>query len=106
MLKYMKYTGCSVKPILSHYASNDRLAVALIDSNSCTYAVITKNLVDAEVFNEYCAFVDTNNLPKIEAFLEEYELAVPTHRWAESGYCRYPEYNFKKLIDKLEKDDQ
>lgn len=103
MSKYMKYAGCSVKPVITHYAGNNRLAVALVDMHDSMYAVISKNLVDAEVFNEYCAFVDTNNLPKIEEFLTKYDLAKPTYRWANSGFCTYPEYNFKRLLDAIER---
>lgn len=103
MSKTVKYENCWVRPVITHYAGNNRLAVVLVDSCDTTYAVITKNLVDAEVFNEYCAFVDTNNLPKIEEFLAKYDLAKPTYRWANSGFCTYPEYNFKRLLDAIER---
>ena len=103
MSKFLNYQGNSVKPRVSRYAYNDRLSVVLMDEMNCMYAVISKNLVDAEVFNEYCAFVDTNNLPDIESWLQRNNLAKPTYRWADSGFCRYPEYNFKNLLDAIER---
>lgn len=103
MSKFLSYQNHLVKPAISRYAVNDRLAVSLIDGEGCLYAVISKNLVDSEVFNEYCAFVDTNNLPEIEDWLVRNNLAKPTCRWADSGFCRYPEYNFKNLLEEIER---
>lgn len=104
MSNFLRYKYHFVKPSVSHY-TNGRLAVALLDRHACLYAVVSKNIVDAEVFNEYCAFVDTNNMPQIEEWLEKHDLAKPTGRWADSGFCRYPEYNFKRLLDKIERNE-
>lgn len=40
------------------------------------------------------AYVDTNNLPFAEEFIEENHLGEPTGLMRWSGYCRYPLYTF------------
>lgn len=49
----------------------------------------------------FCAFIDTNNNPNVEEFLEENDLAHPYTRFGSpvmgySGYCEYPLYKFNK----------
>ncbi|MGN0415257.1 MAG: DUF4313 domain-containing protein [Agathobacter sp.] len=44
-----------------------------------------------------CAFIDTNNNgEEILAWIIRNGFAVPTGVWAQSGFCRYPEFRFKE----------
>ena len=45
-----------------------------------------------------CAFVDTNNLPSIDAVLEKAGVAKRTGRMQQSGFCVYPEMRFNTNI--------
>jgi hypothetical protein len=40
------------------------------------------------------AFLDTNNCPWVEEFLEENHIAKRTGIFAPSGFCTYPLYEF------------
>lgn len=40
------------------------------------------------------AFLDVNNFPDVERFVEMYGLAKPTGRLRASGFCVYPLYKF------------
>lgn len=95
------YSTYNVSLKQSTYTYNGRLAVMLVSWENdggellpCPFSDLTVNLPDAQVSDEACGFVDTNNLPYIGKFLEENNLARPTSRFAASGYCRYPEYRF------------
>lgn len=83
---------------IARYDTNNSLAVELIEDKSYEeFAVVSKQL-PYYTPNEGCFFVDTNNLPGIEAFLEENDIAFPTGRECPSGFCVYPEY---KLNDEV-----
>lgn len=77
------------------YLDNKSLCVSLTameDGIPEPYGNITVNL-DGTVPN-YCAYVDTNNMPNIEAFLVENGIAEFTGLTKKSGYCEYPLYLF------------
>ena len=84
------------------YGSNNTLAVQLTDASSpwCPFAVITVNLQDNPFgMDKYqdetkFAYVDTNNCPWAEQFLEENNIAKSTGIFAPSGFCAYPLYEF------------
>ena len=80
-----------VEAYKTNYLKNDTLAVVL--ENKDFEAVLTVNLIDEPISNQ-CAFVDTNNVPWAEKFLQDNRIAQPTGRFAISGYCTYPEYRF------------
>ena len=40
------------------------------------------------------AYVDTNNMPNAEAFIDENHLGEPTGEYGMSGFCFYPLYKF------------
>lgn len=61
------------------------------------FADLTVNLGDTTP--NYCAYVDTNNLPDAETFIEDNELGTFTGFVKRSGYCEYPLYMFNP--DKL-----
>ena len=56
------------------------------------FATLTVNLGMKLGENE--AFVDTNNCPWAEEFIEKYGLGEPTGELGFSGYCVYPAYKF------------
>ena len=61
------------------------------------FADLTVNLGDTTP--NYCAYVDTNNLPDAENFIADNELGTFTGFVKRSGYCEYPLYMFNP--DKL-----
>lgn len=81
------------------YLINDRLAVGLLENrNGILYAHATVNLPNEELTNDWCAFVDENNLPGIGRWLEKNGIAKSTGRMGASGYCMYPEYDFSEFL--------
>ena len=85
----------------TRYSSNDTLAVQLIKAEKpwSVHATITVNLdgnpfgMDSRQDGRF-AYVDTNNCPWAEQFLEENKIARRTGIFAPSGYCVYPLYEF------------
>ena len=63
------------------------------------YCMISVNVVQVRPQSASCIFVDTNNAPWAEKFLQENGFGLPTGRFATSGFCCYPEYllNVKKM---------
>lgn len=43
---------------------------------------------------DYCAYVDINNMPELEKFIEENEIGEFTGLTGRSGFCEYPLYLF------------
>ena len=82
----MKYNGEEVTIQYSNYFQTNKLAVVLLDEHEQMYGVISVNLVDEELTNKNCAFVDTNNMPKAEEFLKKYNVAKPTGKFGHSGF--------------------
>lgn len=75
------------------YANNDRLAILLIDEDGEDFGDLTVNLV-REHCPEGCAFVDTNNCPWAEEFINKNHLGEFLGTYGYSGYCSYPLYKF------------
>ena len=77
------------------------LAVQAWTDDGEPFAVITVNIPDEELSDdESCtAFIDTNNIPEIDNFLIDNEIAEPTGRFVQSGFCAYPEFKFN--LEKL-----
>ena len=78
---------------VGEYRNNGRLAIILIDGEGEDFADLTVNLSD-ERCPEGCAFLDTNNLPSAEDFVERNGLGEFTGYWGHSGFCSYPMYRF------------
>lgn len=77
------------------YTSDRSLHVWLMeegDTGPEPYADVTVNL-DVSV-PSYCAYVDTNNMPELEGFLVDNNLAEFTGLVHNSGFCSYPLYMF------------
>lgn len=62
------------------------------------YCNVTVNLPN-EYCPAYCGYLDTNNNPNLQKFVEENELGVFAGRLGASGFCTYPLYRFNP--DKL-----
>lgn len=87
-----------IRLVAHSYANNRRLAVqSFIVPDGEPFATITVN-IDYPLSGEKgtTAFVDTNNLDAfhIERFLQKNQIAEPTGRYGQSGFCTYPEYRF------------
>ena len=76
---------------IAHYAENENLAIQMWCEDG-PYAILTVNL--SQKCKPNCAFVDTNNCPWAENFIEKYKLGMPTGDMEMSGFCIYPEYEF------------
>ena len=92
-----------VTVIVTKYTSPETLAILLKCAESPweDFAVITVNLVnspygDVKYQDESHAYIDTNNCPWAEEFLQENGIANPDPRdiYGMSGYCTYPLYEF------------
>lgn len=82
----------------STYSNNGNLAILLTSPTEGPFATLSVNL---HKLPEGYAYVDTNNCPWAEEFINEYKLGEPTGGSARSGYCIYPLYKFdlSKLQD-------
>ena len=85
--------------ILTHYMTPDKnLALTLTDARTFEpYAALTVNL---HPLVPGFAYLDTNNMPQAEAFVERYGLGKKTGKTARSGFCEYPLYDFRELTEK------
>ena len=92
-----------VRVIVTKYNNPETLAILLKCAESPweDFAVITVNLVnspygDGQYQDESHAYIDTNNCPWAEEFLQENGIAKPDPRdiYGMSGYCTYPLYEF------------
>jgi hypothetical protein len=89
MKKYV-YNGKSVTLSAEEYRSNNTLALMLHYENGET-EVITVNLQDP-IQSSSLAYLDTNNQPGIEKFIQKNGLGLPMGVLTQSGFCKYPLY--------------
>lgn len=89
MKKYV-YNGKSVTLSAEEYRSNNTLALMLHYDDGET-EVITVNLQDP-IQSSSLAYLDTNNQPGIEKFIQKNGLGLPMGVLTPSGFCRYPLY--------------
>jgi len=84
---------------VASYSQYGNLALQLIHTDDDGYlepfGFITKNLSNVDKFQ---AFLDVNNMPGIEVFVQKYKLGVPKGTMASSGYCMYPLYEFDEAV--------
>ncbi len=64
-----------------------------IDNGDELYADLTVNLDIPLPPNQ--AYVDVNNFPEAESFIQERKLGESTGIYGRSGFCKYPLYVFK-----------
>lgn len=77
------------------YAYNNTLALSLIAESGEPFCNLTVNLTESTIWgDDKTAFVDTNNCPWAEQFIEENGLGYPMGYVARSGFCTYPLYRF------------
>lgn len=89
MKKYV-YNGKSVTLSAEEYRSNKTLALMLHYDDGET-EVITVNLQDP-IQSSSLAYLDVNNQPGIEKFIQKNGLGLPMGVLTPSGFCRYPLY--------------
>ena len=80
---------------INSYLNNKSLFLELINTGGEypePYGNITVNL--SESVPDYCAYVDTNDMPEVEQFIMENKLGVFTGFEMMSGFCTYPLYMF------------
>lgn len=77
---------------LEEYFDGNLAAVAF-ERNGEEWCVMTVNL-PGYCPADGCAYIDTNNSPWAEEFLQEYGIAKPTKNYGHSGFCTYPLYKF------------
>lgn len=97
----MYFNGYEVELQKTEYMNNNRLAVQMncfSNYGKEPYGMLTVNLPEEEISDEFCAFINFNTiycLPnEIEDFLVKNNIAIPTGNYAVSGYCLYPEFRF------------
>lgn len=89
--KLYTYNGRRVRLEQNTYANNGTLAVCMVAPDGELVDVITVNLNDGMQSNSM-AYLDTNNHPKIEAFIKRHHLGLPMCYNRQSGFCSYPLY--------------
>ena len=95
----MKFQGEEVQLKFGEYSCNNRIALDFIDSAGYLYTRVTTNLVNEVLSNENCAFIDTNNNgEEVAEWLSQSDLGKFTGALGFSGYCIYPEFEFKKEV--------
>lgn len=80
---------------INNYQNNNGLYIGLNivgGEYSESYGDITVNL-DGKA-PDYCAYVDMNNMPELEKFIEENDLGEFTGLRKRSGFCEFPLYMF------------
>lgn len=90
-MKYYNYHGTQVRLAKEEYRNNGTLAVAMYTRNGDLSDVITVNLLDM-MQSDSMAYLDINNHPGIDKWLEKHGLALPMNVSARSGFCVYPLY--------------
>lgn len=73
-----------------------RIALQLDSYSEGPFATLSVNLVDEDLTNDKCFFVDVNNCPWAIEFLKKNKIAEPTGKMGFSGYCAYPEFRLIK----------
>ena len=84
------YNGKTVSLKASQYQHGGTLAVVMETEDGESY-VITTNL-RSPFQSDSMAFLDTNNYPKIESFIQKNNLGLPMGVNETSGFCTYPLY--------------
>lgn len=89
--KLFSYNGHKVYLEKTSYRNNNTLAVTMCTENGDTYNIITVNL-NSPMQDDTMAFIDTNNCPGIEKFIQKNKLGIPMHYSQQSGFCSFPLY--------------
>ena len=87
---------------ITKYSYPPNLAIQLYNKDDDLlepFAMLTVNL--SFLCDKNCSFVDVNDCPWVEKFIQDHRIGVPTGRKMRSGYVTYPEYRFD--IEELKK---
>lgn len=85
---------------INRYLNNGGMYIGLStkeDGYIEPYGDVTVNLSDKAP--DYCGYIDINNMPELEKFIEDNDLGEFTGLMQRSGFCEYPLYLFN--VDKL-----
>ena len=88
--KKLTYHDREVKILVESYQNNGTLALMLVYDNDDS-DVITVNL-NSRFQSDSMAFLDTNNYPDIEKWIQKNNLGLPMGVKERSGFCKYPLY--------------
>lgn len=86
-----------VRVAYSLYNCNQSLAVLMLrqtSDNGEIYMPITVNLFSSQRYNTKLQYVNVNQSPLLERWLQENDIAYPTGKKCKSGWLTYPEYSF------------
>lgn len=84
-----------------YYVYGNGLCLKFLEDGEC-YGYATVNFENK--LPKYMAYVDTNDMPYIEEFIEKYRLGTNTGMYMKSGFCKYPLYHFDKaILQKIDK---
>ena len=85
---------------ITAYCQNNNLALMLHSKTDLGFEPFCTLTVNPTVISpKDCSFINTNlGIAGILEWIERYGLAVPTGRYAYSGYCEYPEYQFNPEV--------
>ena len=87
-----QFGNYNVRLVKKNYVNNGNLAIRMIDEDEFPFATLTVNL--GGKLADDVAYVDVNNCPWAEDFIEGNNLGVPTGMIGMSGWCFYPQYKF------------
>ena len=90
------FGDCDVSLERTNYINNGNLAIQMWceeDGFKEPFATLTVNL-GGEKLPSNQAYVDVNNCPWAEQFIEDNELGRPMFLFKKSGFCQYPLYEF------------
>ena len=80
---------------ISSYMDNNRIYIGLVEVDGEypePFADLTVNI--SAPCPDYCGYVDINNCPELEGFIEKHGLGEFTGLMGNSGFCSYPLYLF------------
>ena len=80
---------------ISSYMDNNRIYIGLVEVDGEypePFADLTVNI--SAPCPDYCGYVDINNCPELEGFIEKHGLGEFTGLMGSSGFCSYPLYLF------------
>ena len=78
------------------YSNNGNTAICLYCEDGAPWATLTVNL---EGLPSGLCYLDTNNVPNAEEFVQKYGIGSPTGLYGQSGFCEYPLYQLN--LDRL-----
>lgn len=96
---YNGYEKTKLRLKVCTYRDNSLCIIAYSKENNEEelYGAITVCLGETDLQKNH-QYIDVNNLPNIEKFLQNNHIAVATGRKCKSGFVTYPEYKFNEKM--------